>query len=446
MMDKEIFVDLLSQRQFRAVRSILDVMNEVDIASLLSDLEDKELALAFRLIPKDKAADVFANMNNSLQTYLVEMFTEKELRELLDDLYMDDTIDLLEELPANLVTRILDTVGQEKRNTINQLLNYPEDSAGSIMTTEYVGLRQGMTVGQAMAHIKKIGIHKETIYTCYVIEKRRLLGIVTAKDLMTSNDEVKIDDLMETEIISVGTHMDKEEVATTMRKYDLLAIPVVDEEGLMVGIVTFDDAMDVMVDEVTEDMTKMAAMNPSEESYFETSVFNHAKNRIPWLLFLMISATITGVIISRYEVAFASVPQLVAFIPMLMDTGGNCGSQSATLIIRGLALEEIHFSNIFKVIFKEFRVSILVGIVLSIVNGLRIFIMYHDALLAITIGLSLAATIMLAKLIGCILPLLASKVHLDPALMAAPLITTLVDTCSICIYFSIATKLLHLAV
>ncbi len=446
MMDKEIFVDLLSQRQFRAVRSILDVMNEVDIASLLSDLEDKELALAFRLIPKDKAADVFANMNNSLQTYLVEMFTEKELRELLDDLYMDDTIDLLEELPANLVTRILDTVGQEKRNTINQLLNYPEDSAGSIMTTEYVGLRQGMTVGQAMTHIKKIGIHKETIYTCYVIEKRRLLGIVTAKDLMTSDDEVKIDDLMETEIISVGTHMDKEEVATTMRKYDLLAIPVVDEEGLMVGIVTFDDAMDVMVEEVTEDMTKMAAMNPSEESYFETSVFNHAKNRIPWLLFLMISATITGMIISRYEIAFASVPQLVSFIPMLMDTGGNCGSQSATLIIRGLALDEIHFSNIFKVIFKEFRVSILVGIVLSIVNGLRILIMYHNPLLAITIAISLAATIMLAKLIGCVLPLLASKIHLDPALMAAPLITTLVDTCSICIYFSIATRLFDLAV
>lgn len=446
MMDKEIFVDLLSQRQFRAVRSILDVMNEVDVASLLSDLEDKELALAFRLIPKNKAADVFANMNNSLQTYLVEMFTEKELRELLDDLYMDDTIDLLEELPANLVTRILDTIGQEKRDTINQLLNYPEDSAGSIMTTEYVGLRQHMTVGEAMSHIKKIGIHKETIYTCYVIEKRRLLGIVTAKDLMTSDDETKIDDLMETEIISVSTHMDKEEVAATLRKYDLLAIPVVDEEGFMVGIVTFDDAMDVMVEEVTEDMTKMAAMNPSEESYFETSVFNHAKNRIPWLLFLMISATITGMIISKYQVAFASVPQLVAFIPMLMDTGGNCGSQSATLIIRGLALDEIRFSNIFKVIFKEFRVSILVGIVLSIVNGLRIFIMYHDPLLAVTIAISLAATIMLAKFIGCVLPLLASRIHLDPALMAAPLITTLVDTCSICIYFSIATKLLHLAV
>ncbi len=446
MMDKNIFVDLLSQRQFRAVRSILDVMNEVDIASLLSDLEDKELALAFRLIPKNKAADVFANMNYSLQSYLVEMFTEKELRELLDDLYMDDTIDLLEELPANLVTRILDTVGQEKRNTINQLLNYPEDSAGSIMTTEYVGLRQEMTVGEAMSHIKKTGIHKETIYTCYVTEKRRLLGIVTAKDLMTSDDEAKISDLMATEIISVSTHMDKEEVATTLRKYDLLAIPVVDEEGLMVGIVTFDDAMDVMVEEVTEDMTKMAAMNPSEESYFETSVFNHAKNRIPWLLFLMISATITGIIISKYQVAFASVPQLVAFIPMLMDTGGNCGSQSATLIIRGLALDEIHFKNIFKVIFKEFRVSILVGIVLSIVNGLRIFIMYHDPLLALTIAISLAATIMLAKFIGCTLPLLASRIHLDPALMAAPLITTLVDTCSICIYFSIATKLLHLAV
>ena len=443
-MDKSIFVELLAQRQFRAVRSILDVMNEVDIASLLTDLEDKALALAFRLIPKNKAADVFANMDYSLQAYLVEMFTEKELRDLLDDLYMDDTIDLLEDLPANLVSRILDTVNQEKRNTINQLLNYPDDSAGSVMTTEYVGLRHHWTVAESMAHIKEIGIHKETIYTCYVTDKRKLIGIVTAKDLMTSDDNVKIEDIMETELISVNTHTDKEEVAFMLRKYDLIAIPVLDEEGFMVGIVTFDDAMDVMVEEVTEDMSKMAAMTPNDETYFDTSVFQQAKNRIPWLLVLMISATVTGVIISNYQAAFSAFPQLVAFIPMLMDTGGNCGSQSSMLVIRGLALDQIHFSDILKVMFKEFRVSIIVSIVLAIVNGLRIFIMYKDPVLALIICCSLMATIMLAKIIGCTLPLLASKIHLDPALMAAPLITTMVDTCSIFIYFSIATKVLGL--
>ena len=256
-MNKEIFVKLLAQRQFKAVRSILDVMNEVDIASLLSDLEDKELALAFRLIPKDKAAEVFANMNNSMQTYLVEMFSEKELKELLDDLYMDDTVDLLEELPANLVNRILDTVNQSDRNLINQLLNYPDDSAGSIMTTEYVDIRETMTVAQTMAHIKETGIHKETIYTCYVTDQRRLLGIVSAKDLMTTADDILIRDLMQTEIISVTTHTDKEEVAQLFTKYDFLAIPVLDQDERMVGIVTFDDAMDVMVDEATEDITKM---------------------------------------------------------------------------------------------------------------------------------------------------------------------------------------------
>ena len=420
MMDKNIFVELLIQHQFKAVRSILDVMNEVDIASLLSELDDKELALAFRLISKDKAAEVFANMNNSMQTYLVEMFTEKELRELLDDLYMDDTVDLLEELPANLVTRILDTVSQSERNMINLLLNYPDDSAGSIMTTEYVGLRQSMTVEESMAHIKRTGIHKETIYTCYVTDKRKLIGIVTAKELMTSEDTMLIKDLMETEIISVNTHTDKEEVAQLFRKYDLLAIPVLDAEGLMVGIVTFDDAMDVMVDEATEDITKMAAMSPSEQTYFDTSVLDHAKHRIAWLLVLMFSATLTGTIITKYEDAFAAIPLLVSFIPMLMDTGGNCGSQSSTLIIRGIALNEIQFRDIFRVMFKEFRVSMVVGLALAVANGVRILIMYHNASLALVIGASLAVTIMISKLIGCILPLLAKKINLDPAIMAAP--------------------------
>lgn len=443
-MDKDIFIKLLAQREFKAVRSILDVMNEVDIASLLSTLSDKELALAFRLIPKDKAAEVFSNMDTSMQTYLVTMFTEKELKELLDDLYMDDTVDMLEELPANLVKRILATVSASDRSMINQLLNYPEDSAGSIMTTEYVDLREEMTVGQAMAHIKKTGIHKETIYTCYITERRKLVGIVSAKDLMTTDDNVPIKDLMETEIISVYTHADQEQVAQLFTKYDLLALPVIDLDGRMVGIVTFDDAMDVMVDEATEDITKMAAINPSEKTYFETSVLQHAKNRIPWLLILMFTSIITGTIITRYENAFAAIPLLVSFIPMLMDTGGNCGSQSATLIIRGIALDEIRFTDLFKVMFKEFRISLIVGAFLAVANGIRIFIQYHNPGLAVVIACSLMGTVIMAKLVGCTLPLLAKKVNLDPAIMASPLITTLVDTFSILIYFNIATVLFRL--
>ena len=395
-MDKDIFIKLLAQREFKAVRSILDVMNEVDIASLLSTLSDKELALAFRLIPKDKAAEVFSNMDTSMQTYLVTMFTEKELKELLDDLYMDDTVDMLEELPANLVKRILATVSASDRSMINQLLNYPEDSAGSIMTTEYVDLREEMTVGQAMAHIKKTGIHKETIYTCYITERRKLVGIVSAKDLMTTDDDVPIKDLMETEIISVYTHSDQEQVAQLFTKYDLLALPVIDQDGRMVGIVTFDDAMDVMVDEATEDITKMAAINPSEKTYFETSVLQHAKNRIPWLLILMFTSIITGTIITRYENAFAAIPLLVSFIPMLMDTGGNCGSQSATLIIRGIALDEIRFTDLFKVMFKEFRISLIVGAFLAVANGVRIFIQYHNPGLAVVIACSLMGTVILS--------------------------------------------------
>lgn len=444
MMNKEIFTALLQQHQYQAVRSILNVMNAVDIASLLTELDNKELAFAFRLIRKENAAEVFANMNNQMQTYLVELFSEKELRELLDDLYMDDTVDMLEELPANLVTRILNTVSEKDRNTINQLLNYPEDSAGSIMTTEYVDLHPDWCVAQAMAHIKKVGIHKETIYTCYVTEKKRLLGIVTAKELMTADDDLPIRELMEQEMITVNTTTDQEAVAQLFRKYDFLAIPVLDTEGFLVGIVTFDDAMDVLIDEDTEDITKMAAINPNEKPYFETSAFAHAKSRIPWLLILMFSAAVTGVIISKYEEAFSALPILVSFIPMLMDTGGNCGSQSSTLIIRGIALDEIQFHDIFRVAAKEFRISLIVGAVLAVANGLRILLMYQNVMLAVVIMLSLVATIMLSKLIGCVLPLLAKKAGLDPALMASPLITTLVDTCSILIYFSIASRFMGL--
>ena len=295
-----------------------------------------------------------------------------------------------------------------------------------------------------MAHIKKTGIHKETIYTCYITERRKLVGIVSAKDLMTTDDEVPIKDLMETEIISVHTHADQEQVAQLFTKYDLLALPVIDQDGRMVGIVTFDDAMDVMVDEATEDITKMAAINPSEKTYFETSVLQHAKNRIPWLLILMFTSIITGTIITRYENAFAAIPLLVSFIPMLMDTGGNCGSQSATLIIRGIALDEIRFTDLFKVMFKEFRISLIVGAFLAVANGVRIFIQYHNPGLAVVIACSLMGTVIMAKLVGCVLPLLAKKVNLDPAIMASPLITTLVDTFSILIYFNIATILFHL--
>ena len=444
-MNKDIFMDLLRAKEFKAVRSILDIMNVVDIASLLSELEDKELALAFRLIPKAKAADVFAEMDNQMQAYLVEIFTQQELKDLLDNLYMDDTVDMLEELPANMVTRILENVSREKRNQINLLLNYPDDSAGSIMTTEYVDLRRTTTVAAAMAHIKRVGIHRETIYTCYVLEQRKLVGIVTAKDLMTLDDDKTMEEFMETEIISVNTHTDQEEVARLFSKYGLLAIPVLDTDERMVGIITVDDAMDVMVEETTEDMSIMGAVNPSEKPYFETSVIEHAKNRIPWLLILMFSATITGSILAKYEDAIAAIPILVTFIPMLMDTGGNSGCQSSTLIIRGIALDEIHFSDIIKVIFKEFRISIIAGTTLALANGIRVYFMYdHSITLAIIVGLTLIATVTIAKIIGCALPLLAKKVHLDPAIMASPLITTVVDTCSIIVYFLIATHMLNI--
>lgn len=443
-MNRQILTDLLRKRDFKAVRSILEVMYTVDIAALLAELDDKEMILAFRLIEKAKAAEVFAEMSSSMQAYLVEMFTEKELKELLDELYMDDTVDLLEELPANLVTRILEQVDREKRAQINTILNYPEDSAGSIMTTEYVDLRRTTTVREAMEHIKQTGIHKETIYTCYVLENRKLIGIVSAKDLMTMDNDLTMDELMEKEIISVTTHTDQEEAVRLLSRYNLLSLPVLDQQGYMVGIVTIDDAMDVLVDETTEDMEIMNALSPSEQPYFETGVFRHAKNRIVWLLFLMLSATLTQTIIAHYEAAFTAVPLLVSFIPMLTDTGGNCGSQSSTLIIRGLALDEIHFGDIFRVVFKEFRVAILVGAALAVVNGVYMVIRYRDPMLALLVSISLVATILIAKMIGCVLPLFAKKLHMDPAIMAAPLITTIVDVCSIMVYFQVATHLLGL--
>ncbi len=443
-MKKENFIQLLSSKEYKKAQSVLTQNNAIDNAKLLESLDPKDCAFAFRLIPKDEASKVFSCMSSSMQAHLVDLFTQSELKEVIDSLYMDDTVDLLEDLPANLVKRILASVDPQKRNIINKLCKYPEDSAGSIMTIEYVSLRKEMTVQEALDHIKATGIHKETIYTCYVLENKKLLGIVSAKSLITSNRDTKIEKLMNKNIISVKTHTDQEEVAKLFRKYDLIAMPVLDSENCFVGIVTFDDVMDVMIDETNEDISKMAAIEPNEKGYFETTVWQHAKHRIMWLLILMFSATITGSIITRYENAFQAVPLLVSFIPMLMDTGGNCGSQSSTLIIRGLALGDIKFKDLFQVIFKEFRISLIVGAILAVANGLRIFIQYQNPQIAIVVALSLAVVVILSKFIGCVLPLFANKVGLDPAIMASPLITTIVDTCSILVYFNIAVHIFNI--
>lgn len=443
-MKKENFIQLLSSKEYKKAQNVLTQNNAIDNAKLLESLDPKDCAFAFRLIPKDEASKVFSCMSSSMQAHLVDLFTQSELKEVIDSLYMDDTVDLLEDLPANLIKRILASVDPQKRNIINKLCKYPEDSAGSIMTIEYVSLRKEMTVQEALDHIKATGIHKETIYTCYVLENKKLLGIVSAKSLITSNRDTKIEKLMNKNIISVQTHTDQEEVAKLFRKYDLIAMPVLDSENCFVGIVTFDDVMDVMIDETNEDISKMAAIEPNEKGYFETTVWQHAKHRIMWLLILMFSATITGSIITRYENAFQAVPLLVSFIPMLMDTGGNCGSQSSTLIIRGLALGDIKFKDLFRVIFKEFRISLIVGAILAVANGLRIFIQYQNPQIAIVVALSLAVVVILSKFIGCVLPLFANKVGLDPAIMASPLITTIVDTCSILVYFNIAVHIFNI--
>ena len=443
-MNKEIILTLLHNKEFTALKSILEIANPADLALLFEEFSEKELVLLFRLLSKDKAAETFAYMESDLQRVLIEGFTDKELRDVMEELYVDDTVDLIKEMPANVVTRILQNSDQQTRDSINKILDYPKDSAGSVMTTEYVNLGKDLTVKEALNRIRKVGVDKETIYTCYVTEHRKLIGIVSVKDMLLSNYENTIDEIMETNIIFVDTHEDRETVVNMFDKYDFLALPVVDQEQYLVGIVTIDDAMDVLQAEATEDITKMAAVVPSEDSYFNTSVFQHAKNRIMWLLLLMLSATLTGSIITEYENAFAAIPLLVSFIPMLMDTGGNCGAQTSTMIIRGIALNEIHFTDFFKALFKEFRIALIVSVILSAVNGLRIFLMYHDVLLALTVSLSLIVTVILSKSIGCVLPLMAKKFKVDPAIMAAPLITTLVDTCSVLVYFNIAMRIFNL--
>lgn len=376
---------------------------------------------------------------------LLELLTDKKYLELKKVLSEYNSVDLLEDMPANVVNHLLDQVSQDTRADINRLLKYPEDSAGSIMTVEYIDVTLQMTVQQTLDKIRTIGIHSETVYTCYVVEKRKLCGIVTAEALLTNDGDTQVKELMEENYIFIRTTDDREDAAKLFRKYDLIAIPVLDQEGYIVGIVTFDDAIDVLTEETTEDIHKMAAIASSEESYLKTSVLEHARHRILWLLILMFSATITGAIITKYENAFTAIPLLVSFIPMLMDTGGNCGSQSSTLIIRGLAVDELHFSDFFTILWKEFRVAIVVGVVLALANGVRIFWVYKNLSMAVVVAASLVVTIVIAKLVGCVLPILAKRLHMDPAIMASPLITTIVDTCSIVIYFQIATLIFHIS-
>lgn len=435
--------ELINEKKFTELKAKLSEMKSADISAILDELDKEQAVIVFRLLSKEKAGMTFSYMESDMREKLISDLTDKELKNVLDELFMDDTVDLIEEMPSNVVRKILKAVNKEDRKVINELLKYPEDSAGSIMTTEFVDLKEHMTIEQALDRIRKVATNSETIYTCYVLDKDRTLqGIIGIKELLLGKENALISDLMETNIISVNTLDDKEDVAKKFDKYDLYSLPVVDNENRLVGIVTVDDAMNVLHDEVEEDFEKMAAMQPTEDGYFETSVFKHAKNRILWLLVLMLSSIITGGIIINYENAFSAIPLLVAFIPMIMDTGGNCGSQSSTLIIRGLATDELEPKDALKILWKEIRIALVVGITLTIVNGLRIFVQYQNLQLAVTVGLSICATVILSKSIGCLLPLIAKKVKLDPAIMAAPLITTIVDVLSILVYFQIATAIM----
>ena len=442
----EELMDLLLTRQFRKLKDILTEMNEVDIATFIEELDSEKTVVVFRMLPKELASDVFACLEVDKQEHIINSITDYELGTIVDDLFVDDAVDMLEELPANVVKRVLKNARPDTRKLINQFLNYPENSAGSIMTAEYVGLKQSMTVEQAFAYIRKNGVDKETIYTCYVMDaKRRLEGVVTVKDLLMNPYEEIIGNIMDTHVIKAFTTEDQEEVADSFQKYDLLSLPVVDHEERLVGIVTVDDVVDVMEQEATEDFEKMAAMLPSEKPYLKTGVFQLAKNRIAWLLILMISSMITCGILAKYEAAFAVIPLLVTFIPMLTDTGGNAGSQSSTMIIRGMAVGEIEPGDLFKVLWKELRVGIIVGAILGFVNYVRLVILYPGKeMLCLTVVLSLMVTVVIAKTIGCVLPIAAKVFHMDPAIMAAPLITTIVDAVSLIIYFQLACSLLGL--
>ena len=445
---------MLEDKKYATLRDILVTMNPSDVAGLFDGLEDKQIPLLFRLLPKELAAETFVEMDPDAQELLIRGFSDNELKEVLDELYVDDAADIVEEMPANVVKRILKNADPEMRSSINQILRYPEYSAGSIMTTEYVSLRPHMTVEEAILRIRRQGIDKETIYTCYVTAKdRTLIGLVTVKDLLLAeDDETAIEDIMLTNLISVTTKTDQEEVANMFSKYNFLALPVVDGENRMVGIVTFDDAMGVMEEEATEDMELMNAMTPSEKPYLKSSAFELFKNRIPWLMLLMLSATFTGLIITSFEDALATQVALTAFIPMLMGTGGNSGSQSSVTVIRSLSLNELKFRDIGIVIWKELRTALMCGIVLAAACFVKIWLIDHllmqneaiTLMVDLVVCLALCVTVIIAKIVGGVLPLIAKVLGADPAVMASPFITTIVDAVSLLVYFMFAKTLLHM--
>ena len=441
-------IRLINEKKFIDARKTLENKNVVDIATLLGEMDKESVVKIFRVLPKDMAADVFAYLDHEERLFIINSITDIEISNIINDLFIDDTVDFLEELPANVVKKVLRNTDENTRKIINQILKYPESSAGSIMTIEYADLKKHMTVNEAISHIKKTGIDKETINTCYVLgDNRELQGIISLRKLILSDGNVLIENLMKTEFIYVNTLDNQENIAQLFKKYDLLSIPVTDNEKKLVGIITIDDIVDIIDQENTEDLQKMAGMEPNEEEYLKTSVWSLAKHRILWLLVLMISATFTGNIIRRFEDVLSSVVILAAFIPMLMDTGGNAGSQSSTLVIRGLALGDIKLSDGFKVMFKELGVSIITGSILAFVNFLRIYFFEKTSLMiSITVCISLFCTVVVAKIIGGILPILAKKLKLDPAIMASPLITTIVDAVALTLYFTLSVNLLNLAV
>ena len=433
MLTKEQILDMLDAGQYKELKEELGNMYPVDIAETLEDFEQKPLVMVFRLLAKEEAAETFTYMNSDMREVLIGALTDSELEEVMEEMYLDDTVDVLEEMPANVVDRLLMVTDEETRAQINQLLQYPEDSAGSIMNVEYIALRKEMTVEESILKIRQVGLNRETIYTCYVTEKRKLIGRVDVKELLTTGESRTIEEIMDTNVLYAHTTDDQEDVAMMINKYGLIALPIVDH------------AMLVMQEETTEDISIMAGMSPSEETYFGTSVVEHVKSRLPWLLFLMLSATVTQMIMNSYESALVVMPQLAGFIPMLTGTGGNCGSQSSTLVIRGLSVGEIEFRDLFKVIFKEVRVAAVVSVILAVVNGIRIIVMGQgDALIALSIGGTMICTVLIAKVVGCTLPMLASKIGLDPAIMATPLISTLVDISTVTVYFMIVSHVFHL--
>ena len=442
----DLIIELIKTRQYAKLKGILTDIEPIDIAALFDDLPKRYMPLLYRLLPKETAAEVFVELDADTQEMLITGFSDSELKEVLDELYLDDAVDIIEEMPANVVKRIIRHSNPELRHSINEVLNYPKDSAGSIMTIEFIDLKEDLTVHDAFTKIRRTGVDKETIYTCYVTDRNRiLLGIVSVKDLLLAADDCIIADIMERNPIYVNTLDDKEDVAKALSKYDFLALPVVDNEKRLVGIVTVDDAIDVIQEEATEDIEKMAAMTPSEKPYLKMGVFDTAKQRIPWLLVLMISATFTGKIIAHFEDALGKFVVLTTFIPMLMDTGGNSGSQASVTIIRGLSLEEIEFKDIFKIIWKEVRVALVCGFILACANFVKLLIIDKVSLtIAAVVCATLIGTVFFAKLTGSVLPLLAKKVGFDPAVMASPLITTIVDAVSLIIYFNVATMLLHI--